>query len=99
MIGEAGKIVLMLDTDYLTPDEAAIELGLSSSDLVYRLLRARQMRATKVGSRWLIPRAEVALRKLRVQEKKSSASYRPPVERGRAASRFAPLPGTPGASS
>jgi excisionase family DNA binding protein len=71
---QVAKIVLM-NEEFLTVTEASIALGMSSPDFLYRLLRNRVVKGTKIGGRWYVSRDQVDLRRARVQTKKSSVSY------------------------
>jgi hypothetical protein len=93
--------MLMIEERYLTPDQAARELALTTPDLVYRLLRAGTIRGVKddESGRWKIPYSEIELRRARVERKRCSASHVKRDSRSAVRERFAPLAGTPGASS
>ena len=84
-----------MESDYLTPDEAARELSLQTAATVYRRIRAGGLRAELVGGRYRIPRSEVERLKRQVAHKRSSPSF---VQRDRESrraairERFAPLP-------
>lgn len=91
-------LIMSREERYLTPNEAASELSLSSADLVYRLLRAGTIRAEKDETgHWRIPYSEIELRRARVERKRCSASHvkREPTTAAR--ERFAPRVGLPGA--
>jgi len=84
-----------MESDFLTPDEAARELSLQTAATVYRRLRAGTLRAELVGGRYRIPRSEVERLKRQVASKRSSPSFRPSSAERRAAirERFAPVAG------
>lgn len=83
--------------DWLTPNEAARELSLATTDVVYRLIRAGTLRAERdERGRWRIPAEAVELRKARVSGKRSSPSFAGDRPDRRTASAFAPRPGMPG---
>ena len=60
----------------MTVEDAAKELGLTTPDYLYRIVRMGKIRATKVGRRWDISPEAVADYKRRVEHKRSSLSNR-----------------------
>lgn len=99
----ACRIVLPVnaDPDFLTPDELASELGLTSSTTILRRIRVGDLRAEKVGRGYRIARLDAERLKRRVASKRSSPSFRPSSAERRAAirERFAPVAGLRGSDS
>ncbi len=58
----------------MTTNEAARELGYSTTTYVERLIRAGTLSARKIGGRWHVDEASVAAYKSRVSLKRSSKS-------------------------